>query len=499
MKKLLAAIFLQVLSVSCLWGAPVDSLLNVLDAALINRHLYERKSASEYPLSATFLPIMEWIDAGFISDADETLTKIRPKLSSTAEKTDYYRCRIRQSEQMYRLHRTDTLGYKYSLKMQEYQDSICHLLPDGNAEKTFYTALSAMRRQEYGTALRLLESILPGSADNPLFLAHIYEKIAEAEMHLKNQESADRYLIMKAIVCVKNRIRDYSGLLDVAKMQMRQENFDAAHKYLDYAQQYAQTIASPILAVELNHALGELRKTDIQQKVTEKQRLYFFFSVLCVLSVILLFSIRKINKQMHVIADAKKKMEELYADLEKKKNDLEAANNELTVLTEELKTTNLKLSEASMLKEEYIGHFLEQCSKYLHKLQDYKKMVNRKIKAGQIEELYKQNSSNRLIHQESKELYQKFDIAFLKIFPKFVEQFNELLQPDERFVLSKDELLNTELRLFALVRLGIKDSSQIADFLGYSVTTIYTYRTRIKNKANGNREDFEKNVMKIGM
>ena len=215
------------------------------------------------------------------------------------------------------------------------------------------------------------------------------------------------------------------------------------------------------------------------------------------MAVILLFSIRKINRQMGVIRTAKGQVEDLNKDLADKNQALEKINNELTSLTDKLTTANDRLNEANLLKEEYIGHFLNQCSEYLHKLQDYKKMVNRKIQAGQLDELFKQNASNRFIQEEMKELYRKFDVAFLKIFPHFVERFNELLVPEERFILKKDELLNTELRLFALIRLGVKDSSQIADFLGYSVTTIYTYRTRIKNKSVGNRDEFEMNVMEI--
>ena len=96
-----------------------------------------------------------------------------------------------------------------------------------------------------------------------------------------------------------------------------------------------------------------------------------------------------------------------------------------------------------------------------------------------------------------KELHENFDTAFLHLFPHFVDEFNELLQPEGRIVPRKGELLNTELRIFALIRLGINDSSQIAEFLRYSVNTIYNYRAKVKSKARISREDFEMQVMKI--
>ena len=114
-----------------------------------------------------------------------------------------------------------------------------------------------------------------------------------------------------------------------------------------------------------------------------------------------------------------------------------------------------------------------------------------------LEELLKMVRSREVLDTGLKELYDNFDTAFLHLFPDFVDKFNDLLQPEERIVLRKGELLNTELRIFALIRLGIDDSSQIAEFLRYSVNTIYNYRAKVKNKARISREDFEIRLMQI--
>lgn len=499
MKRLLLLLPMHLLSMACLWGNTTDSLLNVLRASLVNRHLYEQRAAQELPMNEPFAAIMQWIDDGFIYEAEEALAAHSPQQLSPDEKADFYRCRMNLSRYLQQSHRNDSLAYRHAANLARYQDSLLLLLPPESRERPYHEALVAMRRQEYRTAYPLLEQVAAATADNhPLLVARALEKMAEIDAHFGEREKADDHLIRKAIVCVKNRVGDYSGLIEVARMKMRQDETEEARLYLTHAQEYARSIASPLLAVELNQALTELSEADSRELAAEKHRLYFFFTLLSVMAAVLLFSIRKINRQMHLIAEGKQQVETLYADVEKQKDALEQMNAELTQLAQELKQANAQLSEASLLKEEYIGHFLKQCSEYLHKLQDYKKMVNRKIQAGQIDELMKQNASNRMVQEEARLLYQKFDIAFLKLFPRFVEQFNALLVPDERYELHKDELLNTELRLFALIRLGIKDSSQIADFLGYSVTTIYTYRTRIKNKSLGNREDFEADVMKIG-
>lgn len=135
---------------------------------------------------------------------------------------------------------------------------------------------------------------------------------------------------------------------------------------------------------------------------------------------------------------------------------------------------------------------------YIEKLYHFRRTVHRKITAGQQEELLRLTKSAQRSDAEQQELYANFDRAFLHLYPGFVRDFNELLQPGERYTLRSDELLNTEMRIYAFIRLGIDDTTKIAGFLHYSVNTIYTYRNKVKNKAI-DREKFEQQVMKIGM
>ena len=169
----------------------------------------------------------------------------------------------------------------------------------------------------------------------------------------------------------------------------------------------------------------------------------------------------------------------------------------LAVARNNLEHTNAQLQMSNHIKEEYIGRFLKLCSTYIDRLEAYRRMVNKKISNGQTEELLKMVRSSNALDTDLKELYKNFDKAFLHLFPDFVKNFNQLLQPEMRIELRKGELLNTELRIFALIRLGIDDSSQIAEFLRYSVNTIYNYRAKVKNKACISRDDFEARVMEI--
>ena len=178
--------------------------------------------------------------------------------------------------------------------------------------------------------------------------------------------------------------------------------------------------------------------------------------------------------------------------------ELNELNQKLHNMNNELRKINYEVVEANHIKEEYIGYFLDQCSKYIEKLDDFRKSVNKKIQSKEIESLYKSTKNNDLKENELKELFSNFDIMFTHLFPDFIEKFNSLLQDGEHIILKKGEILNNELRIYALIRLGIDDSGKIANFLGYSVNTIYNYRTKTRNKAKISREDFEWTVKKIG-
>ncbi len=167
-------------------------------------------------------------------------------------------------------------------------------------------------------------------------------------------------------------------------------------------------------------------------------------------------------------------------------------------LNEELNQLNHQLKQSNQTKEQYVGIFMDLCSSYIDKLNKFRETVKRKIMAKQFDDLYKQANSTQAIEAEVDNFLHNFDRAFLTLFPTFVADFNRLLTGEGQIRLKKGELLNPELRIFALIRLGISESSQIATFLRYSPQTIYNYRARIKSKALDGRENLKEQVMHIG-
>jgi hypothetical protein len=194
---------------------------------------------------------------------------------------------------------------------------------------------------------------------------------------------------------------------------------------------------------------------------------------------------------------ARKALSTANSQLSTVNSQLSTQKDELSVLNAQLSTLNSQLSESNRVKEEYIGRFMSLCAQYIDKLDNYRKMVNKKMKNKELDELFQISKSTELKEKELEELYENFDTVFLHLFPDFIDNFNALLQPEMRIRPKEENRLTTDIRIFALIRLGFEDSSKIAEFLHYSVNTIYNYRARIKNGALGNREQFEQRVKSL--
>jgi Mg2+ and Co2+ transporter CorA len=257
-----------------------------------------------------------------------------------------------------------------------------------------------------------------------------------------------------------------------------------AYKYIKYSLEDAIFCNARLHTFQISKIYPIINETYLEKEYKQKAQLRFYLLLTTVLSFSLIIAIVYVYRQMKKLNKARKELSNI--------------NLQLKELNGQLQDYNQKLSEANHIKEEYIGHFLDTCSTYIDKLDNYRKTLNRKASDHKMEELFRMLKSSEMVEKELAELYQNFDNIFLFLFPTFVDDFNALLLPKERFERKQGELLNAEMRIFALIRLGITDSSKIAKFLRYSNNTIYNYRAKIKNKSAIPREDFEKAILKIG-
>jgi hypothetical protein len=385
----------------------------------------------------------------------------------------------------------DKIKSKYKRQYKNYTDSLLYYL---DSESDSYLSIIETRHRD----LRQLDDCekintqrfnqAKMATPNYSLIAFERSLLYELQGDMENQK---KYLILSAISDIKASVKDNASLTILAHLLYNNKQIFKAHRYINFSFNDAEFYNSRLRFIGISNILPLITEAYEVSVDQQKSKLRKSLIIISLLTFVLLFTVIYIYIQVKKLASAR--------------NELKYANSQLGNLNEELKSTNtllnklnLELSESNHVKEQYIGNFLGIWSNFIDKLNNYRKMVNKQIEARKVTELHQITKSRKLIDDELADFYENFDTTFLSIYPGFVEDFNNLLEDGEKINLKKGELLNTELRIFALIRLGITDSSKIAGLLRYSVRTIYNYRVKIKNKSVVPRDDYQDYIKKIG-
>ena len=390
--------------------------------------------------------------------------------------------------------RLDNMRQHYQQKEQYYKQLMFENLPATSESCFLRREQAAQTEGKLKEAMDIndewMKTVEPGS--HPYALMALYRYI---EYKLQGDSTQMMYWLTESVLAdIRNAAMDQGSMWELANELMLSGDVDRASRYISYtsdcANRYGSRQRNWQIAPLLTHIANEYKS---QSERTTSQ-LWGALAVISILALLLLgalFFVHSRNTQLHAARN----------DLKTSNDELAAANSllasqkdELATVNRKLSTVNNLLSESNRVKEEYIGRFMSLCAQYIDKLDNYRKMVNKKMKNKELDELFQISKSTELKEKELEELYENFDTVFLHLFPNFIDDFNALLQPEMQIHPKEENRLTTDIRIFALIRLGFEDSSKIAEFLHYSVNTIYNYRARIKNGALGNREQFENKV-----
>lgn len=329
-------------------------------------------------------------------------------------------------------------------------------------------------------------------------LSAIYRSENNESKYLEN-------LILSAMADIRSVNGDIGSLQEIAEYLFKHGEIDRAYNYILYCSQKAMLFHNRVRIVKMSHLQNQIYKAYQEQSRTQQKRLQASLIAVSFLFLVLIGAFLFIRKQMRRLKEANLKLDSTNQKLSVNMDALSTAhqrleevNMQLKDLNTQLQEVNDQLRESNYVKEEYIGYVFNICSTYISKLEEFRKNINRKLKVGQIEDVKAITDSSATASNELKEFYQNFDTIFLHLYPDFVGDFNALLLPEERIELKEGELLNTELRIHALIRLGITDSVKIADFLHCSAQTVYNNRLRTRNKSIIPKEDFINAVKKLG-
>ena len=314
-----------------------------------------------------------------------------------------------------------------------------------------------------------------------------------------------KYLIYSAMADIRICNRDIASLEELSNILYNHSDIDRGYTYIGYCLKSALLYPNRVRVVNISSIMDKLRYAYQKRNIEQENKLRTSLSTVSIMFVVLLVSIffiyfqnRKLVKSRRNLDESNRLLSQHLHELSEAQQMLADVNNELSDVNEKLKISNNQLQESNYVKEEYIGYVFSRCSSYISKLDEYRKNIGRKLKAGQIDDIKLLTSSTTMVQNELKEFYHSFDAIFLHVYPDFVEDFNSLLRPEERIVLKEGELLNTELRIYALVRLGISDSVKIAEFLHCSPQTVYNNRLKTRNKAVIPKEKFADTVRSLG-
>ncbi|MDR0763609.1 MAG: DUF6377 domain-containing protein [Bacteroidales bacterium] len=408
--------------------------------------------------------------AGLYKQASDMIKEVDKKYLTQTDYIDYYQAYLNIYAELYTSIQNIEDVNGYAKTMELYRDTLIYILPHNNELYLLLVEERLRNQNKFHEALEINDVRLKiDTFASPEYALATFHRAYTYRM-MGDNEKYKYYLALSALSDIVSAIRDHASLWMLAEKLLAEKDIDRAYNYMRFS--WDEILLFNAHARKWQSA-DILYSTDgLYNKMLERQnRELFYFVILISLLTVLL-----------VIA--------LYYNYSHRKK--------LSVMGRNLQNANEALTESNRIKEEYIGQFIRMCSLYIERLDEYRRLVIKRIKGKQIDELLKISEEERESRRETDDLLHDFDVAFLNIFPNFVEKFNKLLLPDKQITLKKDEILNTELRVYALIRLGITDSAKIAEFLHLSASTVYNTRVKVKNKAIITREEFDDRVKNIG-
>ena len=306
-----------------------------------------------------------------------------------------------------------------------------------------------------------------------------------------NTEKQEEFLLLSSIADIENCTMENFALQNLAMyiFEHNKDELDLAQQYIQTALEDAHFYNNRLRIIEISSKLPVI-VSSYQQTLNQRNKVQM--TAIIVISLLLLFLLSAV----FYIVKQTKRLSLQQQELQKNNNQLSELNKQQKELNMQLHGLNALLVDTNSKRERLAKLYIDLCAKYIARLKKQQTLVKRKIKANQITELLSQLSSERLSEEDAATFLSRFDKAFLDLYPDFTEELNSLLLPEGQIQNKSTDELTTEQRIMALIRLGVKESAEIADLLFYSPQTIYNYRSVLKGKAI-NKETFEEEVMKL--
>jgi hypothetical protein len=415
------------------------------------------------------------VSSGLFKETLDTLYTVRSAMLPDSVRAEFYYLMARTHYDLCDFDADDFYSIRYTTLGHAYIDSAMVLLSPQSSQYLLMSGLKNVRQHNMKGAQSDFERMIgdfhlsdTDFAVAASTLSFIYKFGGEPEL-------SKAMLIRAAIADIRSCTKETLATLNLADMLYKEGDIENAYTYVKIALDDANFYGARHRKIQVAAVFPIIEGQQLSMVESRRKMLLLYSSVITVLSLITIVFAVIIYKQFKNLREAKRI--------------ISAANDTLT-------ETNHQLSDANKIKEEYIWYYFNTTADYINKLDSLKKSMDMKLMTKKMEDLrFTVDSIN--IKKERDDLYHNFDKVFLKLFPDFVTVFNSFFKEEDKVHPKDDHLLNTELRIFALIRMGIHDHEKIAKILDYSVTTIYTYKTRIRSKSILPNEEFDRQIMNI--
>ena len=419
---------------------------------------------------------MSYATSGHFSQAIDELKKIQSSCLSDTLLEKYYQAYQWTYGLWAEYSQDKTFAPIYYRNSKTYLDSLIQVTPRNTSLYNYRIAEKAlMFNHDFETAKKNYLKVVEKEPKNSRLYAQSAFALAQAYNNLQDRANYRKWLINAAISDQMIPLKENLALQDVALLIKNEDgDLERANAYLNYSLNDALEYNNRLRILEIGKKLPAIATAYQETVLVKNKQLHLYLATIVIIVIILIIAIAMIIEQKRKIRNR---------------------NVTLSTFNDQLKVFNKQLQETNRSREQYVNLFLNLCAGYIDKYNRLQLTVTSKVKAGQYNELQKLLQANsRPSEAELREVFFNFDTAFLRLYPDFIKNVNTLLQPDKAICPKSSELLNANLRILALIRMGITDSTKIATLLFYSQQTIFNRRTEMRNRAI-NRDSFEKEIM----
>ena len=462
-------------------GFQCDSLLRYCRESVL---LYQESGDTSGLVKAELSLAYILTKSGMYDEAHLVLSSVRARSMSDEQKAYYYWLNYLLYNNKSYLTKDRYLDRTYfQPKAREYKDSLDGYIDQAGEYRYSILANMYLHSRDYPSLIRLSEEQLAGLSPRQMRdAASIWYNIGEAKRQLGDSNGAMEALIQSAKNDMEYVIKDHASLHQIARELYAKGDLNRAARYMQLCMEDAQYYNANLRGLQLGSTMPVIMDSYSRNNKKQIRGLGILSGIAILLLILSLSSFFLLLRERNELA--------------KTQRDLRQANERLNRINDEL-------TESNFIKENYVAHFIQQNSDHIYKTHDYLTRINGAIRKGNKSEALALSSVPDYDEEQLNDFYQAFDSAFLSIFPDFIEKFNALVKEEYRYPLEQFDApkpsLTSELRVFALIRLGFNDSPTLANMLRYSVNSIYNIRSKAKSKSNVPKEDFERRIKEIGL